>query len=360
MLQPLEWNSILDNLSSGNTIICLGAELFTAAGVDIDGALAAELHGLDNAHMYTDGLFHFRGAGDMTSYTKIKQFYGRDFPAINKITEQLAQLPVPVFLSTSPDHQLERAFARLKRPYQYDFHYPNRPARELTDPSAQQPLIYNLLGDINRRESLVLTHEDLFAFMESLVEGKSVSRVVKARLQAAYNFIFLGLPFGKWYMKVLLHFLQKDTDRRAVKYAANHAFDTEIQSFIIDQFQFTCVPTDIGAFVDELYIRWTRSDYYDQRDKALAGDSWYKKWTVLVGNDKIEEVLEEMLALLPAHLEQNPDGQNQLFNFSGRLANLNKSLGKGIVSQENAQLQRNQLRDGLLSYLHDLIKPLAL
>lgn len=358
MLKPPEWDSLVDNLASGKTIICLGAELYQALGVQVDKALAAELKGVDHVRMYSDGLFHFQGSGDMTSYTRIKQFYNQDFPALREVTDQLAQLPIRVFLSANPDHQLERAFRRINRPYHYHYHHPNKPAQEIEEPTMKQPLIYNLLGDINQRESLILTHEDLFGFLISLVDGKSVSRVVTDHIQSAYNFIFLGLPFEKWYMKVLLHFLQRNTNKRAVKYAANYALDTEVQMFIIDEFQFTCVPTDVGAFVRELYSRWMATNP-ENLDAFTQPTSLFNKWIVMIANDQLEEGLEEMSIDLPGRLDEHSEAQFQLLQINGRLASFSNGLRKGTLGAEQAQLQRNQIRDSLLSFLNDYVKPLS-
>ena len=194
MLKPQEWDSVLDNIQSGSTVVCLGAELFTQGGSTIDHQIKHQLENLDHVHLYNDGLFHFRGSADMTSFTRIKQYYQKDFLELNQILEKLASLPIPVFINTNPDLALRKIFQNSGLSHQYSYHHPNKPAAELKEPSVQEPLIYNLLGDIDHRESMVLTHEDLFGFLESIMEGRSISRLLKERINASYNFIFIGLP----------------------------------------------------------------------------------------------------------------------------------------------------------------------
>lgn len=359
MLKPQEWDSVIETIASGSTVLCLGAELFSTEGKTLDELLRMELVGLDNVQLYGDGLFHLKGSGHMTSYTKIKQFFNRDFPALNPIIEQLAQLPIPVVINTSPDRLFQKASAKLGLPFQYDYHYPNKPAREPEEPSPETPYLYNLMGDLDRRESMVLTHEDLFGFMESLMEGKSMPRVLRQKINTAYSFIFLGLPFGKWHMKVLLHFLQKDANKQALKHAANEAFDAEVQSFVVDQFQITCVPTNIGDFTAELYRRSAERGIL-RSAAPVARLSQFEKWTRMVLEDELDPLIEELVAYFSKHFSQNPENLNHLFNLGGRLSSVEKMVQRGTIALEDAHLQRNQIRDAILDFLQDTVKPLSI
>lgn len=360
MLKPQEWESVLDNIASGRTIICLGAELFAHSGKDLEQQINEALSGLDNVRLYADGLFHFKGAGDMTAFTKIKQFYNQNYPELNALLDQIAQLPVPLFIGTSPDHQLQRAFHRLELPYRYSLHHRKELAADIEPPTAQEPLIYNLLGDIEHRESMVLTHEDLFEFLESLMDGKKISRVLKERVQSAYNLIFIGLPFGKWYVKVLLHFLQKDLNKRALRYAATHASDTEIENFVLNEFGITCVPVRIGEFVGELHRRCGAAGLLRQTG-PVSPATRYEKWLRLVKSGELGELLDE----ISQHFEANPSPETEvasqvLLQLNARYSTLERAVAKRTISEENAQLQRNQITDSLIQFLQETVRPLAL
>ena len=359
MLKPQEWESVLDNIASGRTIICLGAELFAHSDKDLEQQINEALAGLDNVRLYADGLFHFKGAGDMTAFTKIKQFYNQNYPELNVLLDRIAQLPVPLFIGTSPDHQLQRAFHRLELPYRYSFHHRKELAADIDPPTAQEPLIYNLLGDIEHRESMVLTHEDLFEFLESLMEGKKISRVLKERVQAAYNLIFIGLPFGKWYVKVLLHFLQKDLSKRALRYAANHASDTEIESFVLNEFGITCVPVRIGEFVGELHRRCDEAGLL--RSTGPVGPAArYDRWLRRVQAGDLGDLLDE----ITQHFQADPspeanEATQMLLHLNARYSTLERAVNKHTISEENAQLQRNQITDSLIQFLQENVRPLA-
>jgi len=357
MLKPQEWDSVLDNIQSGNTIICLGAEIFAQSDMPLDEQIKQQLGNLDNVHMYADGLFHFRGSGDMTSYTKLKQFYNQTPPGIIETLEKLAALPVPVFINTNPDLTLSKTFKRLGLPYKYSYHHPNKPAIELSPPSAREPLIYNLLGDIEHRESMLLTHEDLFGFLESIMEGRSISGLLKEYIHASYNFLFIGLPFSKWYMKILLHFLQKDVNNRALKFAANQALDSDVQSFVVEEFKITCVPVRIDDFVQELYDRCAGANLLKTAESVPKMKA-YQQWTHMVLEDELNELLDIMVDFFTQNRPQDFDNQNQLFHLNGRLSGLERMVGKGTIAMDDAILQRNQIRDSILEFLNEKVRPL--
>ena len=296
----------------------------------------------------------------MTSFTQIKQFYNQSRPELNTLLDQIAQLQVPLIIGTTPDHQLERAFLRLELPFQYSFHHRTEPAAEITPPTREEPLIYNLLGDIEHRESMVLTHEDLFSFLESLMDGKKVSRVLKERIHATYNFIFLGLPFDKWYVKVLLHFLQKDAKKNALRYAANLASNSEIENFVFNEFEITCVPVRIGEFVSELHRRCGAAGLLRQTG-PLSPDLLYEKWLRLVKDGELGDLLDEISQYFDSHPSAESEVATQiLLQLNARYSTLERSVGKGTISDENAQLQRNQITDSVIQFLQDMVRPLTL
>lgn len=358
MLKPQEWDSVIDSIATGNTVLCVGAELFSKDGLSLEKQIGAELEGLDNVSLYADGLFHFKGAGDMISYTKIKQFFNRPFPDLETILGQFADLPIPLVVNATPDPLLKRAYAQKNLPFRYDYHHPNKPAGEMDPLTVEEPLLYNLMGDLLQRESMILTHEDLFAFIESLMEGKSVPRVLKERINTAYNFLFVGLPFDRWYMKVLLHFLQKDAKSNAMKYAANAALDEEVQSFMVDQFQITCVPVQIADFSTELYRRCAERGIL-RSTAPTPKMSQYERWMRMVADDQLDALLDQLVAHFTEHVAQDQESLTTLFNLSGRLNNLEKIVQRGTVAHDAAQLQRNQIRDAILNFLQDTVKSLS-
>ncbi len=358
-VNPLvEWDSILDNLSTGRTIFCLGAEIFSSSGVSLDAQLRQAVGESPNVRIYNDGLFYFRGAGDLTSHTKIKKFYNGEFPELVAILEKIAQIKCSVIISMNPDRHLEAAFKKLNLPYQYAYHFPRNPAAELEEPTADSPLIYNLMGDINSRESMVLTQEDVFACIESFVEGRSLSPVVKERVKAANNFIFLGLPFEKWYMQLLMRVVQKETNKIALRYAANNAFDDETQTFCLDQFNIACVPNQISDFVGELHERCAQAGLLRNADAQSA--LWYDRWLNLLKRDDLLDLLDKMTEFFEKNRPDDADNIGFLVQQTGRLSNLERREAKGSIDSRDAGVERASIRDAIESFLTGTVKSLGI
>lgn len=344
----IEWDFILDNIQADRTILCLGAELFSNTIGKLDVHLQQAIGNSPDVRYYDDGLFNFKNSSDLFSHLKIKKFYNQDFPEVSAVLNKIAQIRFSTIISLNPDTQLNKAFDYQSFMYEYAYHHPKITADELSKPSCDEPLIYNLLGNIDVRESMVLTHEDLFEFLESAVEGKSISTTLKGKVKSASNFIFIGLPFDKWHTQLLMRVLQKDVNKKALKFAANHAKDERIEMFCQDEFNIICVPTNIADFVNELHDRCKTADLLRGSAKVVNRQD---KWSKMVKQDNLEDVLEQMLDYYESHHASDEDVINLLINLSGRITTLSKRSSRGIISNDNASLERAQIRDAIIQFL---------
>jgi hypothetical protein len=357
MLKEKEWDSIVDNIESGKTIVCLGAEIFNDGDKSLDQQLALEVADLDNVGMYGDGLFHLKGSGISTTYTAIKKYLNRDFPHVNAICEILVKMPISVILSTNPDQHLKKTFDRLGHSCTYAYHHAHKPAKELPDPNSSNPLIYNLFGDIQFPESMILTHENVFNFVESAVNGKSIPQVVQERIADAQNFLFIGLPFNKWYMKLLLHILRKYNNREVLRLAANQAFDQEVQKFCHQQFEIVCVPVKTLDFVSTLQEKCQKANLVRQQESA-GPTTLFDRWMQLLRNDEQNELLNQMLDYFDRHLPDDRESSDLLNNLTGRLARLERKVMNGTIKYDDEELERNQIREAINHFLNETVKTL--
>jgi hypothetical protein len=349
----IDWDTILENVETDKTILCIGADLFSNINGKLDVHLREIIGASPDVRIYEDGLFNFKNRSDMTSYIKIKKFYNQELPDVAAVLDKLAQIRFSTIISLNPDAQLTKAFDHQGYTYNYVYHYPNTPAKELPQPSPNKPLIYNLLGDINYRESMVLTHEDLFEFLESVVQGKSISATLKEQIKAAYNFVFIGLPFEKWHTQLLLRFLQKDINRMALKFAANHAQDENIEMFCQDEFNITCVPTNVADFVNELYERCKSAQLLKGKPKTV---NQFEVWSKQVRKDELAEVVEEVIDYFDNKPSADIENINYITNVSARLSSLEKKVDKGAISNDNATVERAQIRDTIIQFLTNVVK----
>lgn len=155
-----------------------------------------------------DGFFLFRENKFRTRViSQLRAFYAGNFPVAEAVFEKIAQIPFQIIVTLTPDRLLSTVLNRQNVPHQTNFYHYGQAARPLEKPIGDLALFYNLLGWVEEDESLVLTHNDLFSYLESVFSGGRMHFDLKSELLQANNYIFLGLPFGKWYMQLLLRVL---------------------------------------------------------------------------------------------------------------------------------------------------------
>ena len=177
--------------------------------------------------------------------------------------KQLAKIPFHVLLSVTPDKLLPQAFQEENFEFQFDHYKKKQEPPKIKKPTKESPLIYNLLGCVDNEESLILTHNDLYDYFKSIFELNSLPEQLKQALKnrEINCFIFLGVPFDKWYMQLLMRELgihQNQDD--FIRYAVNQSMTEEIKTFCAEQFTIQFVDKNIPDFVQKLYEISTELD----------------------------------------------------------------------------------------------------
>jgi hypothetical protein len=77
--------------------------------------------------------------------------------------------------------------------------------------TVEKPLVFYLYGAVNEPKSLMLTENDLLDFLAALISEKPpLPDNIRSELKDANkSFLFMGFGFRHWYLRILLHVLQK-------------------------------------------------------------------------------------------------------------------------------------------------------
>ncbi|MFZ5911304.1 MAG: CHAT domain-containing protein [Chloroflexota bacterium] len=124
----------------------------------------------------------------------------------------LAQLPLPIFITTTPGNLLTHALKRLgKKPQERFCPWNNQIPKEIClfsgQPTVDEPLVYHLFGHFSEPRSLVLTEDDYFDFLIGITSNKDeVPPVIRAAL-ANSALLFLGFGIDDWGFRVLFRTL---------------------------------------------------------------------------------------------------------------------------------------------------------
>lgn len=356
--QLVDWDFVLDTIRDERCVLFVGPEVFaTPEGVKLEAQLASYLGvpGNPDIHKYypDDALFFFQSGAKKTKISySIKRFYHQSFPHADVVLEKLAEIPFHFIISLTPDQLLHAVFEKKSLKYKSDYYYKNQPADpEAKIPAASNPLIYNLLGNVDVQESLILTHDDLYDYFESIFRGKSMPETYKNHLRQARNFIFIGLQFDKWYMQLLLRILYLHNDKAEfMRYAASEGIADEVKTLCLEQFNINFISKNIPAFVDELHRHCEEAGLLRSANDPAA--SPVNNWIALLAKGKMDTVLDEFAA----YLEQSgPAGQslyNDVLNLMGRWSMLQQKTNRGTIGEQEASIETNKIRESLLDLLN--------
>lgn len=219
-------------------------------------------------------------------------------------------------------------------------------------PTQQQPLVYKILGSIEKPESLVLTHDDLFDYLESIFHAQSMSNKLKDHIvNEAQSIIFLGIPFDRWYMQLLLRVLHLHKDEEFMRFAATQELAAEVQTLCFDQFKINFVPNNIESFIHEIYT------LCQQRGKlraiGVAQPSILQNLRDMISEDELGHVFEKFTAWLEEIGGRGKDLLDDATLLASRYKRLTKKINQGIVSGEEANLETNKIRVSLLELINE-------
>ena len=200
----------MERINRGDCVLVLGPQAAVRAedGRRFDELLAEELDAADPKNLRRAAeLYLAKRRQDRDEVAAIvRDVY--DASAPTELHRDLAQLPFRICINASWDNLMTTAFEQAgKAPVTAYYNYKPAPPQRLSAPTAERPLVYHLFGHHTEPLSLVLTEGDLIDYLVAFVkENPPLSDHVRSILDdPAASFLFLGVGFHQWYVRVLLH-----------------------------------------------------------------------------------------------------------------------------------------------------------
>lgn len=354
----VNWDVILDSIRSEKCVLCVGPGAYVEDGQFLEGLLAKEL----SAHadklkirVYDDGWFHYLpGSNVIEPHNRIKSFYNQPFPRASRIFEMLASVNFHLVLSALPDYALRDAFAPY--PHRFDAYRKKKPYDPaMLKPSAAVPLVYNMMGELDKRDSLVLTYDDYYTYLESIFEGKSMSPVLKEAISEADNFLFIGLHFDRWYMHLFLRILEQHKTRHLLKYSPGVKTEEGIIDRCQEQYNITFVEAQIEDFAQELQKR--ASEAHLGREKSEGGgNEKVQRLRDLAGKAMLDEAFTELIQLVREMGDNGRELLNEVVTLMGSFENLKRQYSLQLVDDKYYAMESARVTYGLLSQIDQVIK----
>lgn len=359
-----DWEVVLDALEDQKCVLFLGPQAYSAPGGGvIETALAEALNAKhpENAFIRNyyedDGFLLFREPRFRRRVVRqIRQFYEQPFPESQELLKQVASIPFHLVFLMTPDNLLLNAYRKLAYPFHHDFYFRNQPAQDYVFPNKQRPLIYNMLGSIDEDESLVLTHNDLFDYLQSIFSNNSMSKELKTELADAHNYLFLGLPFEKWYMQLLLRVLSLHTDKlKSLERFASRPEHTVNQHIFEEQFNIEFVPNQSKDFIGELYQLCGKRGLLKATPEPGVTDSTGQTLTKvqqLIAKAETSKAMEELQKLLEQFRPASEGTLKELLLLMSSFKSLEKQTQLGMEKPE-AGKEKNRIIYALLNLLDE-------
>ena len=140
----------------------------------------------------------------------VKKFY-ENFQQRISFLENVVEMPFSIIINTTPDDLLLRAMEKKGKlnVQKAHYNYVKQAQHELfTNISVHKPLIYNLLGSVEERSSLVLTQFEQLAFIKNIIsEDAGLPKSLIAALNDKTHYLFVGFDFEYWYLRLMFETL---------------------------------------------------------------------------------------------------------------------------------------------------------
>ncbi len=145
----------------------------------------------------------------------------QDGKTASRAVEMLAQLPFRIYVTTNYDRLLEDALRTVANKDPTVIIYNPDPKQETQpvsrEPTAQQPLLLKMHGDLSKRESIVITDEDYITFVQRMSDKDPlhpVPMLVRYRMQM-WPTLFLGYSLRDFNLRLLFRTLRWRVDPAA-------------------------------------------------------------------------------------------------------------------------------------------------
>jgi hypothetical protein len=261
-----EWQRKIRNLTADlkqqKCVLLLGPEIVKIKDETLSQSLRNHLlqsNDDDIAHYYErDGFFLFKEKLSKEDVQREVSFFYEDHNTESDVEElifkQLARIKTHLVLSINPDHFLSDVAYKygIEHRFAY-FKHGGGAVEEVEEPSIEKPLLYNLCGNYENDDSLVLDYDDLFSLLSALLGSPGLPTKLKTSLQQAKHFLFIGFDFDKWYSQLLLKVLSGEKAIR--KFAIDPTVKEENTTmFLVKQFGIEFIEKeDEMAFFQALY-----------------------------------------------------------------------------------------------------------
>ena len=353
-MDTLDWEDILRDIREQRAVLFIGQDFLphTEASIYLDlhkKLTAPPQNGIDYFYPQ-DGFFLFSTAGSKSKAQRNAVDFYKNLQPDAALLQKITEIPFRMIISVNPDKALVNAFRNGHIEPQFDYFTwrPNKKNKEIVEPTADYPLIYNLFGSIDKDDSLVLDYEDLFDHLKKLLNDENVPEIVNTILNETQTYIFLGTRLEKWYSQLLFRYLNRKEnafDDRNKNYTVRPNFlDSDTESFFKKQFNVNYFGIT-NEFFDDLHQRY-----------AIYAAEQHNEFSHLAPRDRIKRYLDDnetqlALQVLSAHQHTFSElNANTLTLIKSNFAQYRYDKIRKLQSESELTVAHNKIKHAVLDF----------
>lgn len=229
----------------------------------------------------------------MSYYSDFFKEHQAELQGARDVLRKLAEIPFSTIITLSPNTLLEEAYGE-DFAYHTDFYNKKKKPQPYVPGRKDDPLLYYMRGKMTADESMVISHNDLFDYLESMYDAKSMDTDFKNFLKNSKYYIFLGLPFESWYMQLLMRLFAFHIDPPRIVALKQFGVQYLGQKTVYEDLYKVEFHDSKGIdFIDQLHDRCEQADLL----RSASGDA---------ASANFDRDAEQFLSLLKAgHHEQS-------------------------------------------------------
>jgi hypothetical protein len=202
-----------------------------------------------------------------------------------------------------------------------------------------------------------MTYNDFYTYLESIFEKKSMSPVLKENIWEADYFIFLGMPFDRWYVHLFMRILQQhERNRSSKKYAASFVMDEEISTLCAEQYTMTFVPTNINAFLQQFHEKAQARNLLRTTAEAALLALPFEQLEEWLRKNKFDDIFDHLIVQLGSIGNLGAAWRAEIMQMESRYNELKRNTRMGIMDERDRVVEMNRIRVNLLDALSGMRK----
>jgi hypothetical protein len=310
---------IIKRIEGKKCIVILGPQLLYENGSNLTAQLASFLidrFGEQVKYYADDEMLKMSRKVRLQIEDEINEFYDQLKPS--EVYSVLADIPFPMIINTGPDTLLNKAFQEKGLGFDYDYYRKYEAPKDIS--RKNRTFIYNLFGDYSDINSMVLTFDDLFDYLFSIMGDNELN--IKSDLRNATSVLFFGFSFDKWYFKLLLRLLQVNDNKLL---HSNDISQENIKNFYTEEFEVEFFGNNTAAeIISEIHLQAKEAGLVREQEMVSQSElfvsyAWGGESEEIVG--KLNETLRKNQILLV--------WDKRDLGFKGLITEFMDRIGKG-------------------------------